>query len=252
MKPLVGITMERASDPDRQRPWRTGHALDHLLCTYTALVESAGLQPVLLPVGRPGAGVEGLIGRLDGLLLSGGSDLDPALWGEAELEPGGCVVPLTDDERARSRWEDALVKAALDAELPLLGICRGMQQLNVSLGGSLWQDLERQTGRAGHLETEDPFRRVHALTAEAGAGEWSALLQGATVTSTHHQGLRRVAKDLQVLARAAGEPEVVEAVRLAGAGFALAVQWHPERLPDDPLTRRLVEDFAAAIQGRRP
>jgi putative glutamine amidotransferase len=252
MRPLVGITVERASDPQRQRPWRTGHALDYLLCSYTALVESAGLQPVLLPVGRPDAEVVVLVRRLDGLLLSGGSDLDPSLWGEDELEPGGCVVPLTEDERARSRWEDALVKAALAADLPMLGICRGMQQLNVSLGGSLWQDLERQTGRAGHLETEDPFRRVHALAVEPGAGEWAPHLAGATVTSTHHQGLRRVAPDLQVLARAAGEPEVVEAVRLAGPGFVLGVQWHPERLPDDPLTRRLVEEFAAAIQGRTP
>ena len=252
MRPLVGITVERSSDPDRQRLWRTGHSLDYLLCAYTALVEAAGLQPVLLPVGRPPSGVATLVGRLDGLLLSGGSDLDPALWGEAELEPGGCVVPLTDDERARSRWEDALVKAALAADLPLLGICRGMQQLNASLGGSLWQDLERQTGRAGHLETEDPFRRVHALAAEPGGGDWSALLEGATVTSTHHQGLRRVAPDLQVLARAAGEPEVVEAVRLAGPGFAMGVQWHPERLPDDPLTRRLMERFAAAVLGRMP
>jgi undecaprenyl-diphosphatase len=185
MRPLVGITVERSSDPDRQRPWRTGHSLDYLLCAYTALVEAAGLQPVLLPVGRPPSGVETLVGRLDGLLLSGGSDLDPALWGEAELEPGGCVVPLTDDERARSRWEDALVKAALAADLPLLGICRGMQQLNVSLGGSLWQDLERQTGRAGHLETEDPFRRVHALAAEPGGRRLEPPMDGGRHRDQH-------------------------------------------------------------------
>jgi putative glutamine amidotransferase len=252
MRPLVGITMERSSDADRLRPWRTGHPLDYLLCAYTALVESAGLQPVLLPVGLPGPSVHGLVRRLDGLLLSGGSDLDPGLWGESELEPGGFVVPLTEDERRRSRWEDALVKAALEVDLPLLGICRGMQQLNVSLGGSLWQDLERQTGRAGHLESEDPFRRVHALTADAAAGDWAELLDRSTVTSTHHQGLRAVAADLQVLARAAGEPEVVEAVRRSGPAFALGVQWHPERLPDDPLTRRLVDEFAAAILGRMP
>ncbi|MFA7330849.1 MAG: gamma-glutamyl-gamma-aminobutyrate hydrolase family protein [Candidatus Delongbacteria bacterium] len=251
MRPVIAVSLERSSDPARQRPWRTGHRLDYLLTTYCELLESAGLQPLLVPVGADPARAGDLLGRVDGLLLSGGSDLDPGLWGEAELEPGGLVLPLTEDEFARSRWEDALVKQALAARLPLFGICRGMQQLNVSLGGSLWQDLERQAGRPGHPGCEDPFQLIHCVQGVLPGDELSRRLDGARVTSTHHQGLRRVAEGLEILATAAGEPEVVEAVRLRGASFALGVQWHPERMPQAPSTQALLEAFLDAVERRR-
>lgn len=251
MRPLVALTCERSSDPGRERVFKAGHAFDFLLCTYSALLRQAGCLPVLLPVGSERAEARDLLRRVDGLLLSGGCDLDPALWGEDELEPGGHVLPIGEDERARAAWEHLLVEEALALELPLLGICRGLQQLNVSLGGSLWQDLERQLGRGGHPGGEDPFTRVHALTCLKPEDPLAPWLAGARVTSTHHQGLRRLAPRLEVLATAEGEAEVVEAVRFRGPSFALGVQWHPERLPDDPLTQALLESFRTAMLARR-
>jgi len=249
MRPLIGISTEPSSDPRRERPFKTGHRFDYLLATYPALVRRAGGLPLLLPVGAGGDEAQEALARLDGLLLSGGSDLDPALWGEEELEPGGLVIPLTADERARSRWEDALVRAALCLELPVLGICRGMQQLNVSLGGSLWQDLERQTGRAGHPGGEDPFVLVHGLKSLADGG-LARHMDGRAVTSTHHQGVRRLGEGLEVLAVAAGEPEVVEAVRHARHPFLMGVQWHPERMAEAELTTVLMAEFMAAAAAR--
>jgi putative glutamine amidotransferase len=250
MKALIAVSMECSSDPRHERPFKPGYRFDYLISAYGRLLESAGMQAVLLPVGTDPEDVQGLLARVDGLLLSGGSDLDPAMWGEAELEPGGHVQPLGEDERARSRWEHALVEAALAGGLPLLGICRGMQQLNVSLGGSLWQDLERQLGRPGH-PSEDPFLLAHALANAAPADELAHALEGARVTSTHHQGLRQVSPQLEILATAAGEADVVEAVRYRGPSFALGVQWHPERMPGEPLTRALLDSFHSAIRHRK-
>ncbi len=251
MRPLIAISMERSSDSARERPFKTGHCLDFLLAAYPALLRGAGALPVLLPVEGGPAEARDLLARVDGLLLSGGSDLDPAGWGETELEPGGTVQPIGADERARSSWEHALVREALAAGLPLLGICRGMQQLNVSLGGSLWQDLERQAGRPGHPGGEDPFQLVHAVQGIRPEDALSRRLDGARVTSTHHQGLRRVAAELEILATAAGEPDVVEAVRLRGASFALGVQWHPERMPQAPSTQALLDAFLGAVERSR-
>ncbi|MDP2360201.1 MAG: gamma-glutamyl-gamma-aminobutyrate hydrolase family protein [bacterium] len=252
MRPLIGISMEASFDPAGARPLKPGHRLDYLLSTYPAMVRAAGARPVLLAVGQDPVEAAELVERLDGLLLSGGSDLDPVLWGEEELEAGGHVLPLGESERVRSRWEDVLVKAALERRLPLLGICRGMQQLNVSLGGDLWQDLERQVGRAGHPGGDDPFDLVHGLLAVGPAEDpLIGAMGGAWVTSTHHQGLRRLGQDLEVLATAVGEPEVVEAVRLGGHPFLLGVQWHPERMAGSPLTTALMASFLVAVERRR-
>jgi len=247
----LGITLEPSSDENRQRPWRTGHRFDHLLSTYTSLMRRHGALPLLIPVGGDAEEPGQWVHLVDGLLLSGGADLDPALWGEAELEPGGHVLPLGEDERARSRWEDALVRQALAVDLPVFGICRGLQQLNVSLGGSLWQDLERQTGRAGH-PAEDPFALVHGLQV-VGNSPFSSLIAESRVTSSHHQGLRRLGKGLEVLATAQGEPEVVEAARHTEHAFVMGVQWHPERMAEAPLTQALFQAFMAAVaKGSRP
>lgn len=249
--PLIAITMELSSDDQARRSFKTGHAFDYLLATYPAMVRRAGGLPLLAPVGGGEAEARELLDRVDGLLLSGGSDLDPALWGEEELEPGGLVQPLGPDERARSHWEDALVREALRRGLPLFGICRGMQQVNVSLGGSLWQDLERQAGRPGHPGGENPFDLVHSLSVNGGEDPLIRLMADARVTSSHHQGARRLGAGLAVLATAQHEPEVVEAMRHESHPFLLGVQWHPERMAGSPLTEGLMAGFLRAASRHR-
>jgi putative glutamine amidotransferase len=248
---VIAITTEQNSDPRGERPFKTGHAFHYLMATYPAMLRRGGAIPLLLPCGGAPEEASHLVRQVDGLLLSGGADLDPALWGEAELEPGGHVVPIGEDERARSRWEDSLVRAALAAGLPLLGICRGMQQLNVSLGGSLWQDLERQAGRPGHPGGDNPYDLVHSLDARPAADGLAGLMVETRVTSSHHQGLRRLGEGLEVLATARGEPEVVEAVRHRGHPFLMGVQWHPERMAGSALTLGLTELFLQAARRRR-
>lgn len=251
MRPRIGITLEPSSDETRQRPWRTGHALDVLMATYSQVVRAHGALPLLIPVGDQKDEAGEWIHHLDGLLLSGGSDVDPALWGEEELAPGGLVQPLGQDEKGRSRWEDALLRHALAKDLPVFGICRGLQQLNVSLGGSLWQDLERQTGHGGHPGDDNPFHLIHGLEVTAHS-EFSQLMSEARVTSSHHQALRRLGKGLQVLATAQGEPQVVEAARHESHTFVMGVQWHPERMAESLLTRALFRSFLAAVEAQRP
>jgi putative glutamine amidotransferase len=251
MRPRIGITLEPSTDGQRLRPWRTGHALDYLMSTYSQLVRAHGGLPVLIVAGSDLSEAGEFIHQLDGLLLSGGADLDPSLWGEAELEPGGLVQPLGPDEKLRSKWEDALVRHALEQDLPLFGICRGLQQLNVSLGGSLWQDLERQTGRAGHPGGDNPYHLIHGLDVTV-PSEFSDLMGAAQVTSSHHQGLRRLGRGLRVLATAQGEPNVVEAARHEEHDFVMGVQWHPERMAESPLTHGLFRAFLHAVEKRRP
>jgi putative glutamine amidotransferase len=249
---LVGITVEQQSDPRGLRAFSRGQTLNYLSTPYTELVESIGAQPVLIGPVSDEASAALLVSRLDGLLLSGGADLDPADYGEAELEPGGHVEPIGDDHRARGRREDLLIRAALASGLPILGICRGLQQLNVSLGGSLVQDVERQLGIQGHYELKDPWLKKHdvCITGKFGAELFG--LERFAVTSTHHQALKELAPGAELLATDAADGRIPEAVRFAGGGFVVGVQWHPERMPSDDSTRQLLAAWKKAMEERGP
>ena len=176
--------------------------------------------------------------RLDGLLLSGGGDFRPQLWGEyPHLSPA-----LASAELAREDWELALLQAFLAARRPVLGVCRGMQLLNVALGGSLWQDLAERPDTLPHQQALPPEQCSHSVCCRGRLAEWLAAEQLA-VNSVHHQGVRLLGRGLQAAALA---PDgLIEAVCLPGPGFALGVQWHPERLQDEA-SKRLWRRFAAA------
>jgi len=209
---------------------------------YADSVAAAGGIPVLLPP-FPGAGLAAL--RLDGLILSGGGDIDPAEFGAA-------AHPATTSVRPeRDAAEFALVAAALDGGLPLLGICRGLQVLNVARGGTLHQHLPDVVGHAGHAPVPgeyashrvsvDPASRLGAILGGPGPA-------GLSVPTYHHQAVDRLGAGLAASAWA--EDGTVEAIELAGdgPGFALAVQWHPEA-GDDP---RLFRALVAAAGSRVP
>lgn len=208
---------------------------------YVAALESAGLVPVVVPPLASEDSVNAILDRVDGLLLSGGEDVEPSLYGQPRSEH--CGISNID----RDRTEIALVKAARERRLPLLAICRGPQLLNVALGGTLIQDIPAEVPNAlGHEMREDRAARVHDVTIDEGSLIGEAI--GATritVNSLHHQSVRDVAPGLKVTARA---PDgIVEGLESeSGDWWVMAVQWHPEEMNDspEPWDRGLFKAFA--------
>lgn len=199
-----------------------------------AVLRSGGL-PLLLP---PVAGMERVLDRLDGLLLSGGADLDPGLYGQEDH-------PETQHTRpARDAAELALLHGALARQLPVLGICRGMELLNVGLGGTLDQHLPEHLGHDGHRGEPGVFSQ-HQVRTEPGSRLRAALGDAATVCSYHHQGVDTVGEGLEVVARSSDG--LIEGLEHRIHPFVLGVLWHPEAGEDPPLFEALV-----AAAHRRP
>ncbi|MHC4391084.1 MAG: gamma-glutamyl-gamma-aminobutyrate hydrolase family protein [Planctomycetota bacterium] len=164
------------------------------------------------------------LGAIDALVLTGGTDVAPTSYGEEPLRPEWA------GQAERDAFEIALLRGAIDRGLPVLGVCRGIQLLNVALGGTLFQDLPTQHGEdVAHRDGEIYDKNEHEIVFE-GSGWLTGLYQGApggTVMSVHHQAIRDLAKGLTVEARCPLD-DVIEAVRLEGPGYVRGVQWHPE------------------------
>jgi putative glutamine amidotransferase len=236
--PVIGI-----STSDEQARWRSWEAPALLLPRrYAEKVAAAGGVPVLLP---PVPGIEHAVDRLDGLILSGGGDIDPALFGAQPHPETSVVTP------GRDAAELALVRAVLERGVPFLGICRGLQVLNVARGGTLHQHLPGLVGHNEHAPQVGAYAS-HPVRVAPGSRLAGVLGESAQfpVPTYHHQAIDRLGGGLVACAWAADG--VIEAVEFAPAepdgpqpgqtGFALAVQWHPEA-SDDP---RLFEALVAA------
>ncbi len=226
--------------------------------SYRCALVASGATPLELPAAGPqgawaAAHPEEALAAADGLLLTGGGDVDPARYGAGPPHPAARLQP------ERDALEIALCGAAMRADLPLLGICRGIQVWNVALGGTLWQDLPTERpGEVCHMEepaARDRRRLLHRVDVVVDAPGADVLARGGSlrVNSIHHQGVREVAPGLRLLARA---PDgVVEALAAPARRFAVAVQWHPEELcapGDDPRHRALFEALSAAAAASRP
>lgn len=217
---------------------------------YIEAVELAGAQALVLP-GLAPADVPAILGLVDGVLLTGSpSNVNPAHFGEAVHDP---AQPL--DER-RDAWVLPLVREAVARGKPMLGICRGLQEINVALGGRLLQAVHEAPGLADHRapkgdDEAQVYGPVHEVIVEPG-GCLAALLPEPrfAVNSLHVQGIAEVAPGLRVEARAPdGLPE---AVSVPGVPFALAVQWHPEwRAAHNPVSQRLLAAFGQACKAER-
>ncbi|MER6406407.1 gamma-glutamyl-gamma-aminobutyrate hydrolase family protein [Streptomyces viridosporus] len=227
--PLIGISTYAESDV-RWGVWRLDAVL--LPAGYPRLVRRAGGLAALLPPDAP-EHAAAAVARLDGLVIAGGPDVEPARYG---AEPDPRTGPPA---RARDAWELALIEAALERGLPLLGICRGMQLLNVALGGTLVQHVD------GHAEVPGVFGR-HPVKPVPGTRYAGLVPEEASVPAFHHQAVDRLGGGLVPSAHA--EDGTVEAVELPAAPWVLGVQWHPEMGDDVRVVRALVE--AAAAFGR--
>jgi putative glutamine amidotransferase len=228
MRPLIGISTYR--EQARWGAWDLPAVL--LPASYADAVAEAGGEPVLLPTGAVSAEA---VRRLDGLVLAGGADVDPARYGH----PAGPHTTVLRPERDAA--ELAVLQAALSRDLPLLAICRGMQLLNVELGGDLLQHLPDVPGAGIHNPGAGLFAGRQVRTAP-GTQLDRLLGPTAAVDCHHHQALDRIAPELTPSAWA--EDGLVEAVEATGRRFCLGVQWHPEAGAD----RRLFEALVSAAQ----
>lgn len=240
-RPLIGITCgTSALDKSAKNPQ------DRLNLAYSRAVWEAGGAPVVLPNLEEEEARAALLARVDGLLLSGGYDVCPALYGEETLNE------TVEIDALRDRTELPLIREALHRDLPLFAICRGIQTLNVALDGTLYQDIPaQQPGPIRHSQSEPRPTPTHSVSIEAGS--LFARLAGDTamrVNSFHHQALRDVAAGLTVTAWA--EDGIIEAVEDSRARFLLGVQFHPEEMVGGcEKARRLFRAFveAAARNG---
>ncbi|KPL73558.1 hypothetical protein ADN00_14535 [Ornatilinea apprima] len=237
--PLIGLTVYRKSDGN-------GHWTQSLADAYGRAVIRAGAMPVLLPT-QAGLDAAVLMERLDGLLLTGGGDMHPEVYG---LRPHARVGSV---DLLRDQIEVALVHAALQAGKPLLGICRGAQVLNVALGGDLFTDIADQTQSPIRHDCYDDLPRdhlAHGLRVLPGSRLHAALGVSETqVNSLHHQAVDRLGEGLKAVA---WSPDgLVEGVEMDGEGFVVGAQWHPECLPEAQAMQALFAAFvnAAAQSG---
>lgn len=202
--------------------------------TYVESLHRAGALVAILapgPIEQDQAAV--LLERFDGLLLVGGGDVDPRHYGQDPVPESYGI------NRQADLFEMALLREAMRREMPVLAICRGVQVLNVALGGTLDQHITGRRGLVGH-GVPGVAPEMHQVGLEAGT--WTAKAMGvesAEVSSSHHQALDRLAAGLVVTGRS---PDgIVEAVEHPGSGWVVGVQWHPERTPDDPAHQGLFD-----------
>ena len=235
MRPLIGVTTSEVRRGDLATLRRHGEPPQHEMAlglTYMRAIELAGGVPVVLPPLEAGA-MTTLLTRLDGVCLSGGPDLDPAGYGARAHEALGPTEPALD------RFELELARAADAAGMPLLGICRGAQALNVARGGTLHQHID------GHRQTELATLPTHSVRIAA-RSRAARLLGGhaAEVNSFHHQAVDTLGDGL--VATAWAPDGTIEGVEDPRHPFLLAVQWHAETLLDEPGQLAL---FAALVEA---
>lgn len=240
--PIIGITTRKDLTP-------AGLPAVMVQQAYLDAVIQAGGAPVLIPSDLPEGGWNELFRRLDGILFSGGGDIAVERFGGQPYPKVGGV------DEARDSIELALARSAAESGTPFLGICRGLQVVNVALGGTLYTDIFDQAPNALNHSNQDNdiFKErtqlVHTVRVEAGSrvGEilGASLLQ---VNSLHHQGIKDLSPAFRAVAFA---PDgIIEAIELPGHPFGIAVQWHPEWLTDQEATRCLFKAFVEAAGAK--
>jgi putative glutamine amidotransferase len=234
--PRIGLTTYR--EPARWGEW--DEVADLLPALYSTAIQQAEAVSLLLPPAPPAHAAPALDG-VHGVLLAGGPDIDPGRYG-AERHPktGGA-------REERDEWELAVVRAALDRDLPVLAVCRGLQVLNVALGGTLVQHLPDVVGSEMHSPVVGEHGR-HSVALQSGSRIAAIVGERAEIATHHHQGLGELGDGLVPCGWA--EDKVVEAVELPGRTWVFGVQWHPEAYNGDRLFAAFVAGCAARQASR--
>jgi len=244
MRPLIGISCSMGQAIYSMTQDNIPQLQHRLGDSYVKAVTQAGGVPVLLPNNLDLSTMEEIAAGLDGFLLSGGGDVDPALFGERATAQLGTVTPRRDE------FELALTRYVLEkTNKPILGICRGIQVMNVAMGGTLHIDLPMD-GKLCHSLNMFPRNiRTHAVRIMTGTRMESIMGRMGCVNSFHHQAIRDVA-DCFAVSAVSADDEVVEAVEQPGERFVVGVQWHPEELTEFPEARELFRRFVEAAKRK--
>jgi gamma-glutamyl-gamma-aminobutyrate hydrolase PuuD len=260
-KVIIGLSPRLLRNLPQELGFR-GKTLQYLEQSMAHCVMRLGAVAVMIPTVERGGDIsqwevatDDYIATLDGLILQGGADIDPRVYGE---EPGTHLGPI---DSVRDRFELELLRGFAAANKPVLGVCRGMQLINVAYGGTLHQDLEA-AGVASHAHRVADLYDEHAHDLEFVAGGWLQSIYGdaqrARVNSLHHQGVKQLGAGLVV--EAVSSDGVIECVRHQDQPFLLGVQWHPEfhdsrfptLLPTEPLLNTFLNAAAARRAGAAP
>ena len=234
---MIAVGICAAVEQVRWGPWDTVVTMSP--CTYAQSIQDAGGMALVLPLDDAAAEApDPLLDRVDALLLAGGADVDPGSYG-AKPHP-----ETTGTWPERDRFELAMAHRALERDMPVLGICRGMQMLNVACGGTLEQHLPDVVGHANHCHTPGAFGD-HDVRLEPGSlAHRAAGGDLVTVKSHHHQGIAEVGEGLSVTGWAV-EDEIVETIESPERRFALGVLWHPEQDMKSRVIATLVKEAEA-------
>jgi putative glutamine amidotransferase len=236
MKPLIGITSY--AEEIQWGVWNEEAALIPL--SYVRAVEHAGGRPLIVPPSDDA--LAETLGALDGLILSGGGDVDPGLYGAGAHPETDSPGPERDNAELR------LLQAALELDMPVLAVCRGSQLLNVARGGDLVQHLPDELGHERHKHEPGQFSD-HSVRLDPGSRVGTILGDHAPVKSHHHQGYGRLGDGLREAAWA--DDGTVEALEDPDRRFAVGVLWHPEEGEDFALFRALVDEAREFRETRR-
>lgn len=232
-RPIIGLVP--LVDQERESYW--------MLPGYMEGIREAGGLPIMLPLTEDEAEIEQLVKLCDGLLFTGGHDVSPAVYGKTDET--GNVVPCLE----RDSMERILLQKALERNVPILGICRGLQFINAALGGTLYQDLPMQNpSKVDHRQKPPYDLPSHEVTLADNGGLYALLeTKRLPVNSCHHQGIRTLADGL--CAMAFSDDGLIEAIEKPNVKFLWAVQWHPEFMHRrDEASRKIFSRFVGACR----
>ncbi len=225
MKPIIGITANVSIPNDPNRTFSKGVALHLIQHHYIQFVETGGGVPVILPVVDDPDSIAAMVERVDGIVSTGGIDLDPLLYDQTNSENHSQGINPRCDH-----FEIALIQEARRQDRAIIGICRGEQILNVALGGDLYQDIPSQfKGSNPHMFLPDSRERYHLLKL-VGNSILTELFENneRIVNSSHHQAVKKLGKGLSIIA--ISEEGIIEAIQAKDDRCTIGVQWHPERM----------------------
>lgn len=238
-KPVIGVTSSK--EKITNGPYQRITVPE----AYTRAVIQAGGIPLIIPLGLPEESLKAILPRLDGLLFTGGGDVSPLRYGSENHD----LVNNVDEDR--DRVEIFLIREAFSTDFPFLGICRGLQTINVALGGTLYEDiLDQKPGSLDHQQSGSHPRDFLAHPIDILNDSRLVSIIGYTstrVNSLHHQAIRQLSPDLVQTAWA--PDSIIEAIEAPHHRFALAVQWHPESLPEDPAMQNIFRALVTASQS---
>lgn len=243
--PLIGITSSRLTG-GAWGVYSLGHFMDYTFSDYSQAILHAGGAPIIIPAAQDPKSIEAILNSVEGLILSGGPDIHPRRYGEEPL------AGLGEVDEALDRMELMAARLAIDKNLPVLGICRGIQVLNVALGGTLFQDIASQVPESlCHTPKTDKAVNTHTVRIEAGSRLNKIFgKRDIWVNGKHHQAVKDPAPGLVVSARA--KDGIIEALEHPERPFVIGVQWHPEGTwEDDPYSKKLFHALVQAAQLSR-